>query len=256
MTALENFSITFVAALLAIGILTSGCDTAVEGYGPDDVAEPAPAEPVDPGEVHPDEPPAEESEPTPEFFLCDVFPGGISQGCCTTTAFDTATEPVPGMLVKSNAYAMVYYLASNGKRYVFPTAETLVSWYEPYHSEALLTVESDVCAMVVEFPASIVDALQIGGNVTFRPGSYVTGITSDPARYVVGRGGHLLHRLATPDMAEDFYPGHVAERTRILPDAFFVNYDLGDAVADPSEFDPAAEFASACLEEELGIVAP
>jgi hypothetical protein len=91
--------------------------------------------------------------------------------------------------------------------------------------------------------------MTIGGNVTIRPGSYIVKIASDAKLYVVSKG-KVLRWLSTPDLAEQLYPGTSAQRIRIVPDAFFTNYYIGQEVQSTSDYDPAAEWSSANLETE------
>ena len=64
----------------------------------------------------------------------------------------------------------VYYLASNGKRYVFPTEKTYYSWYKDFSGVKTITTEK-------------MYTYDIGGNATMRPGTWMIKLTTDPKIY-------------------------------------------------------------------------
>src|SRR3989339_1221602 len=73
----------------------------------------------------------------------------------------------------------VYWHASNGRRYVLPNARTFQSWQTS--PPQTVTTIGDVELYT----------LPIGGNVTYRPGSRLVKITTDPKVYAVARYGVL-----------------------------------------------------------------
>jgi len=173
------------------------------------------------------------------------------QGCCGTfSELDDIMAIQPGMLFKGGL-EMVYYMGSDGKRYVFPTTMILDSWYGPYDADGIPLSDGSVCNSVYQLPDAEVASVPIGGNVTFRPGVFVTGIMTDPARYVVSKGG-VLRKLVPPSLQDQIYPGTAALRLRRSPDAFFVNFLMGAVLTDSSEYDPVVEFATT-LEQNLGL---
>lgn len=175
------------------------------------------------------------------------------QGCCGTfQQLSSASELQTGMLFKSNNIEVVYYYASNGTRHVFPTTMILDSWYGPYDADGIPTSDGSVCNAVYELPASEVATVFIGGNMTFRPGVFVTGITTDAnARYVVSRGG-ILHRLMPIGLMEEIYPGMAQSRVRLSKDQFFVNFLMGANITSAAEYDPVVEF-NTTIEQNLGL---
>ena len=84
-----------------------------------------------------------------------------------------------GDLIKASN-AAVYYYGADGKRYVFPTEKTFLSWYDNFNS--VKTISDANLA-----------TLPIGGNVTYRPGIRMVKITTDPKTYAVDAGGVLRH---------------------------------------------------------------
>lgn len=214
-----------------------------------------------------------------EFSFCDA--GGISEGCCTTGGFakDYVT-PLSSMLIKGSG-STVYYLASDGQRYVFPNRDALVSWFET--DADLLNGSSDICGGVREFRDSTIAGLPIGGNMTIRPGTYLVTISTDPAVYAVERN-RTLRRIGywyptvcsdvpasgafpcasvgngpdSEDLAHQIFPD-AEQRLRVVPDGFFVNYTMGTPVESAEEYDPAVEYAWGSpntLDAELGLYEP
>jgi hypothetical protein len=126
-----------------------------------------------------------------------------------------ATDPQPGDLIMGSGPA-VYYIATDGRRYVFPNENTYYSWYPDF---------SGVCRMSDARLASI----PVGGNVTIRPGTFLVKIVSDPRVYAISPGG-VLHWVESEDIAVALYGPTWARRVKDVPDAFFVNYAVGLSV--------------------------
>jgi len=210
-----------------------------------------------------------------------------SEGCCTTGQFarDAAT-PLSGMLFKGMGSPWVYYMGSNGRMYWFPTRTQLGSWYG---NPALSEEQPDMCRSVREFPAETVQKVAYGGSVFIRPGTYLVTIASDVKVYVVGRNRTLRHvgnRNPIPDCMEPVpesgplrcwtlrgssddlaftYFADADERLRVVPDAFFTSYQIGESLLDASgqpnpiatPYDPSVEYdwgSPNTLEKELGII--
>jgi hypothetical protein len=119
---------------------------------------------------------------------------------------------VAGDLIKMNGLSSVYFLAADGKRYVFPNESTYFSWYSDFSS-------------VKTIPQAELEALPLGANVTVRPGNKLVKITTNPKVYAVKPNGKLL---AIPDEATalTLYGANWAKRVIDVPDAFFTNYSI------------------------------
>ncbi len=185
---------------------------------------------------------------------CDPWMNGQVfgyNGCCGT--YVTESTPAVGELykVEGDVFTHVYYQASNGKRYVFPTTTVLDSWYAAPDVNGVPPITPSLCELVHQYPLDVVAAITIGGNVTIRPGTYVTGIIEDPKRYVVAPGA-VLRPLLPEFIGDSIYPGTYQERIHMTPDAFFVNYFMGAPVTDVSDYDLDAALART-LEQELGL---
>jgi hypothetical protein len=124
----------------------------------------------------------------------------------------------PGSLIKTAEAPAVYYYGRDGKRYVFPDSKTYFTWYRNFNR--VLTVSAAELA-----------AAPIGGNVTYRPGSRMVKITSDPKVYAVARGG-LLRWVKNEVVARRLYGTNWNEQIDDVSDAYFVNYQIGPVIED------------------------
>lgn len=267
---MKKFINWFIA--IQVALLLIACGGRVERWGeatpsgekPDVSVVPTASPPVN-GE--PTLPPPElkdgASQPVPslEATFCDPLSSYWGyQGCCAVKGtFPTTAKPTPGMLIKGDGLSnpgsccngRVYYYASNGKRYVFPLVAHLVSWFGQLDSDGVPIMDPAVCGQVVQVTDWFLASIPIGGLVTYRPGTFVTGIIEDPKRYVISRGG-VLHRLAPESLGETIYPGSYNKRIRLEPDNFFVNYKIGMDVSAAKPYDPAKEL-QVTLEQDLGL---
>ncbi len=121
-----------------------------------------------------------------------------------------------GSRIRSASNPAVYYCGADGKRYVFPNDKVYASWFTGF--DGVITVSDAELA-----------AAMLGGNVTYKPGVRLVKITTDPKVYAVDRGGVLRH-VATPELAAQLYGSGWAKQVHDIPDAFFINYRIGDPV--------------------------
>ena len=117
-----------------------------------------------------------------------------------------------GDLIKMEGLDTVYYLGADGKRYVFPNAQTYFSWYSDFSS-------------VVTVPQSELESYRLGSNVTLRAGTKLIKITTDPMVYAVEPGGNL-RSIVSEANAITLYGANWASRVIDVPDAFFTNYEV------------------------------
>ncbi len=128
-----------------------------------------------------------------------------------------------GDLIKMDGLSSVYYLGSDGKRYVFPNTDTYMSWYNDFSG-------------VVTIPASELQSYPLGGNVTMRPGTKLVKITTDPSVYAVEPNG-VLRKIQSEAQASALYGSNWNKRVVDVADAFFTNYTISSAL--PSGSTPA-----------------
>lgn len=112
--------------------------------------------------------------------------------------------------------AAVYYCGADGKRYVFPDEGTYFSWYPNFSG-------------VVVISASQLQSIPIGGNVTYRPGTRLVKISSDPKVYAVAKGG-VLRWVVDEVTARTLYGLDWGKWVSDIPESMFVNYTLGSSI--------------------------
>ncbi|NQU84088.1 MAG: serine protease [Parcubacteria group bacterium] len=129
-------------------------------------------------------------------------------------------------LVKGSSSA-VYYFASDGKRYVFPNDKTYKTWFKGFSS-------------VTQVSDTELASMQIGGNITYRPGVKMIKIQSDPKVYAIGRGGELKW-VKTEQAALQLYGDNWNEKIDDVSVAFFINYKIGAPIESVTDFSPGIE---------------
>ena len=152
----------------------------------------------------------------------------LSIGVMVMTVFATMGVIAPnvqaaasaGDLIKMDGLSSVYYLGSDGKRYVFPNEATYMSWYNDFSG-------------VVTIPASELQSYPLGGNVTMRPGTKLVKITTDPSVYAVEPNG-VLRKIQSEAQAAALYGSNWNKRIVDLADAFFTNYTISSPLPSGS----------------------
>lgn len=124
----------------------------------------------------------------------------------------------------------VYWYATNGKRYVFPDAQTYLSWFPNFTN-------------VVRVSDYELTTIPLGGNVTYRPGARLVKIDSDPKVYAVSRYG-VLRWVTGESLASQLYGYNWMNQVRDIPTSFFTNYTIGSAIWTSSDYTVSTEYNS------------
>ena len=133
------------------------------------------------------------------------------------TASGTGTPAcAAGSLVRTAELSAVYYCGADAKRYVFPNEKVFFSWY------------ADFSKVQVVSPA-VLSSLPIGGNVTYKPGTRLLKVESDPKTYLVSRKG-VLRWIKTEQDASKLYGASWSKKVDDLPVSLFTDYSVGEAV--------------------------
>lgn len=128
-----------------------------------------------------------------------------------------ATAAVAGDLIKRADNSAVYYYGSDGMRHPFPNSAIYFSWYSDF--SGVQTLSADALA-----------AINIGKNVTVRPGTKLVKITTDPKVYAV-EGKNVRH-IDSEARAQKLFGANWGSRVIDLSDAFFASdYAYGSAVS-------------------------
>lgn len=128
-----------------------------------------------------------------------------------------------GSLLRGQSFSAVYYLGADGLRYVFPTEKTYFTWYSDFSAVKTITDAE-------------LGKIQIGGNVTYKPGSYLLKINSDPRTYAIETGG-VLRWVTSESIAKSLYgSAWNTTQTHDIPDGFFANYTIGDPIMSADDY--------------------
>lgn len=132
-----------------------------------------------------------------------------------------------GDLVRGQNFSAVYYYGADGFRYVFPNDKTYFTWYQNFDTVKWLS-DADL------------GKIQIGGNVTYKPGSKMIKINTDPVVYAVSKGGTLM-AIASESVATSLYGSAWNTHIDDVPDGFFSNYDVSaddlNTASDVTEYE-------------------
>lgn len=144
-----------------------------------------------------------------------------------TTEASSITTVGAGDLIRGETFSAVYYMGEDGFRYVFPNDKTYFTWYENFDDVITLTDAQ-------------LATIQMGGNVTYRPGIKMIKINSDPKTYAVANGG-TLRWVTSESIAVDLYGSAWNTKIDDVADGFFTNYEIGDAIEEGDSYDPTTE---------------
>lgn len=137
----------------------------------------------------------------------------------------STAAPAAG-LVKGEG-KQVYYVSTDGRRYVFPNERTFKTWYKNFDSvQKISNIE--------------LNALPFGGNITYRPGTRLLKITTDPKVYAVAATG-TLRWVSTEDIAVRLYGPNWSKSVDNLPDEIFGSYHIGQPILNYTDFSPVDE---------------
>lgn len=126
---------------------------------------------------------------------------------------------VAGDLIKSPDRSAVYYLGADNKRYIFSTESTYKSWYKDF--SAVKTISKTDMEKLDSF----------GGNVTFRPGTWLIKFPTVPNVYAVEQGGVLRH-IASESIAKSLYGAEWWKWVKEVAEENYMTYTVGDDIAE------------------------
>jgi len=119
-------------------------------------------------------------------------------------------------LIKMADYSTVYYCGADSKRYIFPNEKIFYSWYDDFSDVVILGVKE-------------MEAIPLGGNVTYKPGSRMIKMQTSSKVYVVERGG-TLRWVQSTSVAENMYGEKWNTYIDDLPDSLFFDYNIGEEI--------------------------
>ena len=172
-----------------------------------------------------------------------VAPFAAHAATAPSTTIVALSSIQAGDLVRSPSYSAVYYYGYDGFRYVFPNDKTYFTWYKDFSGVKMIS-DADM------------GTIQIGGNVTYKPGVRMLKIESDPKTYAVDAGG-TLRWVSTEAVAVALYGGNWNTMIDDVPDAFFPNYKQGQEIDSVSDFNVTGAIAAAIdIDHDKDLKAP
>lgn len=129
-----------------------------------------------------------------------------------TNGAAASTTVSSGDLIRGTSFSAVYYMGADGFRYVFPNDKTYFTWYENFDTVKFLS-DADLAK------------IQMGGNVTYKGGSKMIKINSDPKVYFVTDGG-VIREVDSEATAKLMYGSTWNTKIDDVPDGFFSNYTV------------------------------
>lgn len=161
-----------------------------------------------------------------------------------TAASTTALADLDaGDLIRGQSLSAVYYFGKDGFRYVFPNDKTYFTWYTNFDDVKWLT-DADL------------GKVQIGGNVTYKPGVKMIKINSDPKTYAVGQDG-ALRWVTTEEIAISLYGSNWNTKIDDVADGFFSNYSMSREIEEVDDFVPTDETAGVSdINDDKGLKSP
>lgn len=168
---------------------------------------------------------------------------GLSAVAAFSQKAEAASTVSSGDLIRGETFSAVYYMGEDGFRYVFPNDKTYFTWYSDFDDVKWITdVE--------------LGRIQIGGNVTYKPGVKMIKINTDPKVYVVDDGG-ALYAIGSEADATTLYGSNWNTKIDDVADAFFSNYTLTGEEVDASNWSASTVSAGAMnINEDKGLTAP
>ncbi len=173
--------------------------------------------------------------------ILSIIAAAILAFAVPSTQASTTVES--GDLIRGESFSAVYYMGEDGFRYVFTNDKNYFTWYANFDS--VKNISDDELAKI-----------QIGGNVTYKPGVKMVKINTDPKTYAVDQGGVIRH-VTSEAVAIALYGSDWNTKIDDIADGFFSNYTIGDPINSASEFVPSNVMASvANINDDKSLMAP
>lgn len=132
-----------------------------------------------------------------------------------------------GKVVKLEGTSTLYYIALDGKRYVYPNEKTFKSWFNDFSD--VVTVTADELAQYT-----------LAGNIRYRPGVLLVKIQTDPKVYAISKNG-VLRWIKTERLAKKLYGQYWTSLIDDIAASFFTNYTVGEDIDDDEDYDADEE---------------
>lgn len=138
-----------------------------------------------------------------------------------------ASIATDGALIKGPNASVYYY--HGGRRFVFINDKAYKTWYPDFKN-------------VKTISAADLASVPLGGNITYKAGTRMVKITTDPKTYAVDKGG-VLRWIKSETIAQALYGATWNKKIDDVSDANFGDYTVGADINSASDFDTSAKQA-------------
>lgn len=159
-----------------------------------------------------------------------------------TNRVQASSTVVSGDLIRGTSFSAVYYMGADGFRYVFPNDKTYFTWYSNFDTVKFLS-DADLAK------------IQMGGNVTYKGGSKMIKINSDPTVYFITDGG-VLRPVSSEATATLMYGSAWNTKIDDVPDGFFSNYSVSASAIESAEADIVNTTFAATINIDKSLTVP
>lgn len=145
----------------------------------------------------------------------------VSSGSIHISPGDFIKLGCSGNVLPNDPCTAVYYYGVDGKRHAFPNEKIFKSWFDDY--DDLVIVSSNVMSDI-----------QLGKNITFRPGKRLVKFSTKTV-YAVSFAG-LLRPIANAQIAESIFGKDWISLIESVDDVFYSNYRVGVTIESSTAF--------------------
>jgi len=132
-----------------------------------------------------------------------------------------------GQVVQVEGNSTLYYIASDGNRYIFPNEKTYKSWFADFDEVTTISKEE-------------LDNYPLTGNIRYRPGILLVKFIESPRVYAVSENGKIRW-VKTERLAKKLYGNSWNLLIDDIPTILFPDYNIGEDVEEDGDFDPDEE---------------
>ena len=149
----------------------------------------------------------------------------VSSGTSDADSGDIIKIGCEGDVYVNDPCTAVYYYGADGYRHAFPNESVYKSWYTNYNNLVVLSEDA-------------MSDIPLGGNVTYRPGTYLIKFSTNTV-YAISYGG-VLRPIANAEIAEAIYDEDWVGDIVIVGDVFYGNYTIGDIIDSSNDYSKSA----------------
>lgn len=158
----------------------------------------------------------------------DHFPPAVAPTATKGTVVKTACD---SYAPKSDSCHSIYYYGLDGKRHAFPTESVYMSWFSNYSN-------------VVTIANSTMNAMPVGENVTYHPGSVLVKFYGSSTVYAIEKGG-VLRPFMNEAAAIATYGRNYSRYIVMMSTSMKCDYTFGAKIWSSGDYSKVAAYASA-----------